>query len=122
MIETPSETPRPARAILVKARALLADRGWCRESYAVDAAGCACEPTDRKANSFCALGALLRAARDLRLPDEARTDAEGWLRGLPEVHLAQGLAAYNDRCGESRAILRLFDRAIAAYDKAIGDA
>jgi hypothetical protein len=57
--------------VLVRARALIADeRHWCRGSYARSWRGIPVLARSVIAQRFCALGAVMRAARELGLPSD----------------------------------------------------
>jgi hypothetical protein len=104
---------KPARLqILERARALIEDEGhWCPGDLARDAWGFSISPIDRDAEQRCALGALLAAAYELTGDfDQAQKVATGAMR--PDIG-ATSLTHINDVEGHA-AILKLFDRAIAA--------
>lgn len=52
--------------VLDRAAELLA-KGWCRGTYARDSKGNECMTTSPKAVTFCMVGALMRAAKDLKI-------------------------------------------------------
>jgi hypothetical protein len=110
--------------ILIAARAIIADpERWTQGHLARDANGQLAEPNEAAACSFCAYGAALRAAIDLRLDER-----EGRLIGSlldsaarkvkTEIPGANGslrpIAYLNDKFGEESRTLVL-----AAYDIAI---
>ena len=98
--------------MLERARALIEDEGhWCPGDLARDAWGFSISPIDRDAEQRCALGALLAAAYELTGDfDRAQKVAAGAMR---PVIGATSLTHINDVEGHA-AILKLFDRAIAA--------
>jgi hypothetical protein len=105
------------KQVLINARALIADRGrWTTGMLACTSNGRSVEWQVRSAAKWCALGALYRAAYDLvadreeaiRIGDQLATNMcpPRWLRG--------GLPTKNDGRDGHTAVLRLFDKALAA--------
>ena len=103
-----------------RARKLLADpTSWTQFAIARTGNHRPCEPTDAKAQRFCAYGAILRAAHDVagtddqaqRLADQAAMLIMG--RDSPYTAFEE-LIAINDghRASARKAVLKLFDRAL----------
>lgn len=105
--------------VLVDGRSIIADRRRrLRGGEAVDASGVECDPCDRQAQRFCAVGAFIRAAYDLVVDREA-AQRLGWeaaarvteaanLRRVDEDEPGWGLAKLGDSRGQA-AVLRAVD-------------
>jgi hypothetical protein len=119
-----------ARALLVRARALIADPGrWARHALALDEHGACTWPTAEDARRWDILGSLYRAwgeeTTDPPYDAPAYIVAKGVLTKLLREHPGPGwknpLSAFNDSSSTSHAdVLDLFDRAIDYIDRAIG--
>jgi hypothetical protein len=97
-------------AVLARARALLADeQRWCRGSFARSWI-IPVRPRSAFARRFCALGAIMRAGRELGIPVEDARNALEWqtIRPVPN---------WNDDPRRTHAdVIAAFDGAIAALD------
>ena len=108
--------------VLVDGRSIIADRRRrLRGREAVNVAGLECDPCDRGAERFCAVGAFLRAAYDL-VGDREAAQRLGWeaaaqvteaakLRCVDEDEPGWGLAHLSDTRGRA-AVLRAVDAAL----------
>jgi hypothetical protein len=96
-------------SVLIRARALLADeRHWCRGSYARSWRGVPVLANSAIAQRFCALGAIMRAARELEVPSDGGQLALEWQTVRP-------LQEWNDDPARThREVAATFDAAIAA--------
>ena len=94
-------------AVLVRARELIGDeRLWCKRSFAVGWLGIPVPVRSIFARRYCALGAIMRAGRELGLPAEVACQALEW-------QTVCGVADWND------AACRIHDEVVAAFDAAI---
>ena len=97
--------------VLKKARKLVSDREkWTVGAAARMVSGHVCGPTSGFATSFCALGAVACVARD---DDDAEFAAVQLLRKFA----APMTVAQTNDAGDHKAVLALFDRAIAYAEK-----
>jgi hypothetical protein len=106
-----SEHIDSALSVLVRARALIADeQRWCRRTYARGWRGLPVPVQSATAQRFCALGAIMRAGRELGLPNEPARNALEWQTVRPVQDWNDDPArTHND-------ILAAFDTAITALD------
>ena len=104
-----SESVGATFAVLVRARELVADeRQWCKRAFARSWLGIPVPVRSVLARRYCALGAILRAGRELGFPVK---DAE---RAL-EWQTVRGIADWNDAAGRTHAeVVAAFDVAISA--------
>lgn len=103
-----------AKSVLVEARRLIVEQGWCQGAYARTKDGVVTGRTDASAWQFCAYGALDRAGQDALY--SAREDAERALQAAYDSVKEHGfaLSGYNDATWRVKGdIVALFDRAIA---------
>ena len=104
------------KAILVRARILISDpKSWLQGKQARTGIGTSARACSRRAQSFCVVGALRRAAWEL---DPGLSPQI--LRGLIEDHLPpnRGAEDWNDAPRRTHAqVLRLLDKAIAAESR-----
>ena len=98
-------------AVLTRARALIADeRRWCKCSFARGWLDIPVPVRSVLARRYCALGAILRAGRELGLPFEEACDALKWQTVIP-------VADWNDdRRRTHSEVIAGFDAAITALD------
>lgn len=97
------------RQILKRAK-LLVNSGWCRGTEAKGRNGKPVDATSPHAYRFCATGAVVRAAHDLKY---GKMQAELSVRTLDNTEGYFGSAvALNDQCSSKRKVLELFDAAI----------
>ena len=96
-------------AVLARARLLLQDEArWCRGSFARGWRDIPVPAGSILARRYCALGAIMRAGRELALPAEGACLAFEWQIGRP----AQD---WNDDPGRTHAdVVAAFDAAISA--------
>jgi hypothetical protein len=101
---------------LIHAAADLIDRGWTTHVCARDAAGDPIKSHEACAVSWCVVGALLRATRDLGLPQHLETRT----REQVSQFLGGSLVLWNDWPGQTGAIvastLRVFANRLATDD------
>jgi hypothetical protein len=98
------------KQVIARARELIADKKhWTREAYARDLNSHPCDPLEKSAVRFCAVGALQRAAWDLGVGPGPLDEANTVLRSLNVVCMPW----LNDNKGHA-AVLALFDRGLAA--------
>lgn len=102
-----------AVAVLARARELIADeRRWCKRAFAVAWLDIPVPVGSRYARRFCALGAIMRAGRELRLPVEDASRALEWQTVIQ-------VADWNDDKVRTHVeVVAAFDAAIAALDAA----
>ena len=95
--------------MLARARELIADeRRWCRRSFARGWGGIPVSAKSTIAQRFCALGAIMRAAHELRVPAEYARSALEWQTIRP-------IQDWNDDPARRHAeVMAKFDAAIAA--------
>lgn len=95
----------------------LVARGWALGMFAATARNARCDPTDKDAAKFCAVGAVLRTVLGIRDFDKARTMAEGERIDAVMAALyrqADGsVMEFNDALGKAK-LIGLFERTIAA--------
>jgi hypothetical protein len=98
-------------AVLVRARALLADeRRWCGGSFARGQLEIPVPVGSVFARRYCAWGAIMRAGREFGLPVEDARNALEWQTIRP-------VANWNDDPWRTHAdVIAAFDGAIAALD------
>ena len=96
-----------AVAVLVRARKLISDeRHWCKRAFAFSWLEIPVPVGSRYARRFCALGAIIRAGRDLGLPVENASRALEWQTVRPVIE-------WNDDK------LRTHAEVVVAFDAAI---
>jgi hypothetical protein len=102
-----------ALAVLTGARALLADeQRWCQRSFARTWLDIPVPVQSTFARRYCALGAILRAGRELGLPAGKAREAIKW-------QTAHSVADWNDDPLRTHAeVIAAFDGAIAALEEA----
>jgi len=101
------ESVDAAVAVLSRARVLISDeRRWCKRAFAFTWLDIPVTVTSRYARRFCALGAIKRAGRDLRLPVDNASRALEWQTVRPVID-------WNDDK------LRTHAEVVAAFDAAI---
>ena len=98
--------------VLVRARELIADeRRWCRRTFARGWGGIPVPLQSAAARRFCAVGAVLRAGRELGVPINHAHRALEWQTVRP-------VQDWNDDPGRAhRDVLATFDAAIAVLDR-----
>jgi hypothetical protein len=103
-------------AVLVRARALLADeRRWCGGSFARGRLEIPVPVGSVFARRYCAWGAIMRAGREFGLPVEDARNALEWQTIRP-------VANWNDDPWRTHAdVIAAFDGAIAAIDASPSD-
>jgi hypothetical protein len=109
------------QAVLMKARALLVERGWCQGAMARDAAGQSVNYDDPRAASYCSVGAVYAASG---WPAENLTALamlrQPWhLKPAAMVRLA--LAVDGDHVARLNDNAETIDEVLAIIDKAIAD-
>ncbi len=97
--------------ILTRARELIGDeQRWCRRTYARGWRGLPVPVQSSAAHRFCAVGALLRAGRELGLPVEDARNALEWQTVRP-------VQDWNDDPARThREVTAAFDAAVAALE------
>jgi hypothetical protein len=109
------------RLVVARARKIILDpERWTSRELARGPSGTPVEPTDREAERFCAVGALMRAASDLEEGDERQAGLLAYethlavlqFAGIPEGQTT--LEVINDRQGHE-AVLRLFKDYITTH-------
>jgi hypothetical protein len=100
-------------AVLAWARQLLIDeQRWCKRSFARSWFDIPVPSGSAWARRFCALGAIMRAGRELGLPIEDARRVLEWQTIIP-------VADWNDDAQRTHAeVIEAFDAAIAAFDQA----
>jgi len=98
--------------VLSRARELIDDeRRWCRRTYSRGWKGLPVPVQSSAAQRFCAVGALLRAGRELGLPFEDARNALEWQTVRP-------VQDWNDDPARThREVIAAFDAAVAALEK-----
>jgi hypothetical protein len=97
--------------VLVRARELLAnEQRWCRRTFARGWRGIPVPVKSAAAQSFCALGAIMRAGRELGLPVEDARNALEW-------QIARPIQDWNDDPARMHAeVISTLDASIAALE------
>ena len=96
------------KEILTKARDRVKDpEHWCQGTYALTKDGLDANPTEDRADRFCAIGALLRANDK----SENYIKAELALRHAASKLFSKGPTSVNDQLGHE-AVVAMFDEAI----------
>src|SRR5947209_10888599 len=104
-----AESVDAALAVLSRARDLVSDeRRWCKRAFAFTWLDIPVTVGSRYAMRFCALGAIIRAGRDLRLPVDAATKALEWQTGRPVIDWN------DDKSRTHTEVVAAFDAAIDA--------
>ena len=101
----------PATELLIRARSLL-ERGWCRDTGAVDVNGVEVRATSPRAIAWCALGALDAAGIPYLYHRQHGPHPAYWR--LKVAIGAERPMDFNARQETSAPVLAVFDRAIAA--------
>lgn len=96
-----------SRRVMCEARCLL-NRGWAQGELARDADGKPVEPESPEAVSFCVLGAVIRAARDIGAP---RWALDGTLDQI-ERAVGGDIPAFNDAQKTVDSVLDVIDMVI----------
>jgi hypothetical protein len=110
-----SEHIGSALCVLVRARALIADeQHWCRRTYARGWRGLPVPVQSAAAHRFCAVGAIMRAGRELWLPIEPARNALEWQTVRPVQDWNDDPVRTHDD------VLATFDAAITALDGSVG--
>jgi hypothetical protein len=109
----PPRSTDAAVAVLTRARELISDeRRWCKRAFAVTWLDLPVPVGSRYARRFCALGAIMRAGRELRLPVDDASRALEWQTVIQ-------VADWNDDKVRTHAeVIAAFDAAIAPLDAA----
>jgi hypothetical protein len=109
----PQNRINAAVAVLARARALIAEeQRWCKRSFARAWFDIPVPVHSRFARRFCALGAIRRAGRELRVSTQDASNALRWQTVLP-------VPDWNDDTRRTHAeVVVAFDAAIAALDLA----
>ena len=100
--------------ILVRARELIADeQQWCRRTFARGWRGIPVPVKSTAAQSYCALGAIMRAGRELGLPFE---DA----RNVIEWQIARPIQDWDDDPARTHIeVISTIDAGIAALESCV---
>lgn len=98
-----------AIAVLAEARRLIL-AGWCRNAFAEDIRGYACDVSSDEAVRFCAFGAIERACMNLQVDEEIIPDLKSAILAGAMAR-PSGMAVWNDSCADAAAIVEGFDRA-----------
>jgi hypothetical protein len=100
-----------AVAVLARARKIISDeRHWCKRAFAVAWLDIPVSAGSRYARRVCAVGAIIRAGRELRLPVVDASRALEWQTVRP-------VAGWNDDKVRTHAeVVAAFDAAIATLD------
>lgn len=98
--------PKTVKQVLVKARKLIAEVGWCRGSYAKDVKGRPIwDYPYAGACRYCSIGAIMKATNnDLNLAQ----GVENYMNDVLGAHPVD----INDNAKDKRTVLRAFDKAI----------
>ena len=106
-----AESVDAAVTVLSRARDLISDeRRWCKRAFAFTWLDIPVPVGSRYARRFCALGAIIRAGRDLRLPVDDACRALEWQTVRP-------VAGWNDDQVRTHVeVAAAFDAAIATLD------
>jgi hypothetical protein len=98
--------------VLTRARELIRDeRRWCRRTYARGWRGLPVPVQSSAAHRFCAVGAMLRAGRELGLPVEDARNALEWQTIRP-------VQDWNDDPARTHhEVMAAFDAAVVALEK-----
>jgi hypothetical protein len=98
-------------AVLARARTLLSDEWrWCQGSFARGWFDVPVPPRSALARRYCALGAIMRAGRELGAPTEQASKALEW-------QTVFSVADWNDHRLRTHAeVISAFDAAIAQLD------
>jgi hypothetical protein len=99
------------REILAKARALIAERGWCQRALARDRNGRMVDPLSDEAAEFCPHGAIVRAAG---------WDQSGLKAAYTRLRLAldgEPVGRWADNRNDVREVLAAFDDAIGGLGR-----
>jgi hypothetical protein len=102
-----------AVAILIRAREIIADeRQWCKRAFAVTWLDIPVQVGSRFARRFCALGAIKRAGRELRLHVDEASRALEWqtVIQVPDWN--------DDKVRTHAEVVAAFDAVIVALDGA----
>ena len=99
--------------VLLRARALIADeQRWCRRTFARGWGGIPVPVQSSAAQRFCAVGAILRAGRELGLPVNDAHSALEWQTVRP-------VQDWNDDPARAhRDVVAAFDAVVAALESA----
>jgi hypothetical protein len=99
-------------SVLVRARELIGDeQRWCRRTYARGWRGLPVPVQSSAAHRFCAVGALMRAGRELDLPMEDARNALEWQTVRP-------VQDWNDDPARTHCeVIAAFDAAVAALER-----
>ena len=121
----PETTMPHARTILTHARAILARADWAKGDYAFTYDGCSAKPYSPKAQYYCAVGAVMRAAWELydwqisTIDEEPKPspfeDALAYLQSAARRRRFMSIASLNDTEGTT------LDLVLAAYDDALAE-
>jgi hypothetical protein len=109
------ETVGNTLAVLVRARVLLADeQRWCQRSFARSWLKMPVPPQSALAGRFCAIGAIMRAGRELGLPYQDACIALEWQTARP-------IEDWNDDPQRTHAdVIATFDGAVMALETSAG--
>jgi hypothetical protein len=94
--------------LLIDAKQLLIDKGWCTKCLAVDRYGRDISHNSPQAVGFCALGAIFRAAHDRRHITLENAPFERL-----QIAMGGNIPVFNNRQTSVEPVLAAFDRAIA---------
>jgi len=97
--------------------AFMIPRAWARGAMARDAAGNEAEYYEDKACSFCSLGALHAARRDLNLPAQVQYTAQNALQRVIDQNprlLHNDIAGFNDASRDKYRVIEAFQTAAAS--------
>lgn len=95
-------------ALIIKRALELIRSGWAKKTEARNARGVEVDPIDPEAVRFCAVGAIKRAAHDLKAPSGEGSRVE---RLLEELSGRTDVEDYNDDSPNSGRVIALFEKA-----------
>jgi hypothetical protein len=100
--------------VLARARQLIADeQKWCRRTFARGWRGIPVPVKSSVAQSFCVLGAIMRAGREFALPVEDARNALEW-------QIARPIQDWNDDPARTHAeVISILDASIAALESCV---
>ena len=110
-LNTERERVDAAVTVLARAREIISDeRRWCKRAFAFTWLDIPVPVGSRYARRFCALGAIIRAGRELRLPVDDASRALEWqtVIQVPDWN--------DDKLRTHAEVVSAFDAAIATLD------
>lgn len=103
------------KSILTEARKLV-KKGWTRYRYAADKNSKDCRLNSQEACEFCDTGSILRAVKNLKVPQNTASTAENILATLV-YPCGRGIPQWNDETSRTKSdIVKTFTKAIKMVD------